>query len=390
MDLKRKIDDLLSLEKFNNLDKQQKSMVAEAIYANSLILSEKQREKYFRIIRERLRSIECLGDDNYYEKGICYGGIVKTDVARETIDEDGLVFPFIYDLKYKIIRNHFGKLTKSILHEFGHLTCQKENITLTPEETKSKNNVLHIDRGGLVITEEFKSEYGHMLTETMDEFTTFLSNRAYLGDADWDIKSRKSNVHLKEFAAKYGLELVEESEYEYILYEDLYSSYPEEAMSHDSDYMNSMFNLTYNRYSPLTKLIMHSFQNPMFNEDDLKEAYKKGSGLEVQIEETPINDFFYGYYESSFHTEDIFNELMGNDAWKVFCKEFDSKMHLTDIDYEFIEGSIDYFRQFYEKRLQKYLKEGKITQAQAEERLGEFNKTFDACNKFYFERTKTL
>ena len=174
------------------------------------------------------------------------------------------------------------------------------------------------------------------------------------------------------------------------LYENLYSSYPEEALSHDSDYMEAMFCATYNRYSPLTKLIMHSFQNPMFNETDLKNAYKKGDGLEASTDGIPINDFFYGYYESSFYLEDIFNNLMGNDAWKIFCKEFDSKMLLTDIDYDFIRGSIDFFHQFYEKRVQEYLDKGKITQAQAEERLSEFNNTLDSCSKYYFERTKQL
>lgn len=382
MNLKRKIEELLNLEKFNNLDEDQKSIVQEAIYANSLILSEVQREKYFRIIKERLRSIECL-DDNYYENGICYGGIVKTYVASETIDEDGLVFPFIYDLKYKIIHSHFGRLTKSILHEFGHMACKKENVNLNADKVRSRDDILHIDLGGLEITEGFQSDYGHMLTETMNEFTTFLSNRAYLGD-------KEDNNRLKEFAVMHGLELAEQSEYENILYEDLYSSYPEEAMSHDSDYMSSMFNHLYNRYSPLTKLIMHSFQNPMFNEKTLIEAYKNGSGLEAQIDGTPINDFFYGYYESSFHTEDTFNEIMGNDAFKVFCKEFDSKMLLNDIDDDFIKGSINYFRQFYEKRIHEYVNKGKITQAQAEERLSEFNKTFDACSNFYFERTMQL
>lgn len=384
MDLKREIEELLNLEKFNNLNKEQKSMVAEAIYANSLILSERQREKYFRIIEERLNSIECLDDDNYYENGICYGGIVKTDVARETIDEDGLVFPFIYDLKYKIIQSPFGRLTKSILHEFGHLTCKKENVNLNAEKVRSRDDVLHIDLGGLEITEGFKSDYGHMLTETMNELTTFLSNKAYLGDID----SRGVNIHLKEFAEMNGIELIEQSKYDGILYDNLYSSYPEEELSYDNDYMTSMFNLIYNRYSPLTKLIMHSFQNPMFNENDLKESYKNGGGLEASVDGTPINDFFYGYYESSFHTEDIFNKMMGNDAWKVFCKEFDSKMHFTDIDYDFIEGSIDYFRQFYEKRIENYLNRGLITEIEAKERLSEYNDTYELCNNHYFANSK--
>ena len=71
----------------------------------------------------------------------------------------------------------------------------------------------------------------------------------YFGDVDGFSEEQKA-----------GIKFIEESEYKYILYENLYSSYPEEALSHDSDYMEAMFCATYNRYSPLTKLIMHSFQ----------------------------------------------------------------------------------------------------------------------------------
>ena len=380
MDLKREIEELLNLEKFNNLNKDQKSMVSEAIYASSLILSKGQREKYLKLIKERLNSIECI-DDDYYENGIGYGGIVKTEVASEAIDSDGNIFPFSFNLKYKEIDSPFGRLTKSILHEFSHLTCKKENVTLTGEDTKTKDGILHIDKGGLVITEGFISEYGQALTETMDEFTTFLSYKAYLKDIN-------INNRLRKFAANHGLEIEKESEYDDILYENMYSSYPEEELSHDNEYMTSMFNPLYNKYSPLTKLIMHSFQNPMFNESDLKEAYKKGEGLEAKIKGTPINDFFYGYYESTFHTEDVFNEMMGEDAWKMFCIKYDSKLLLEEIDYDFLEGSIEYFRMFYEKRVNEYLKEGIITKAQAIERLNEFIITYESCNNFYFTNLK--
>ena len=60
---------------------------------------------------------------------------------------------------------------------------------------------------------------------------------------------------------------------------------------------------------------------------DLKKEFEKGNGLSCIIDNIPVNDLLYSYYESSFHIQNLFDRvLIENGAWERFCQEFDNKM----------------------------------------------------------------
>ena len=379
MNLREEIIEILKLDKFKNLTDEEKDVIIESILANCLILSSENQQKFLNLIKEQLVSIVNLGTNTYYSNGVCYGGIVETKVVRTPIDKDGNIFPLNYYLKYREHSTPLGRLTKSILHEFGHVVIRKTKANLL--DAIYNDDAVYIDLGGLVITDSFRSDYGQMFTEILNEFTNFLSFKAYLG-----YHENTKNEKMREFAKRNGLEYDDNLEYLNILPDDIFTSYTEDYFSRTTleEGTSKMFNPLYTKYTPLVKLIMHSFQNPLFSEEKLKEEFKKGNGLSVTINNEPINGLLYGYYESSFYPEEIFNsEMKGQTTWRDYCIEFDRKIMDTDIDNEFIESSINQFSEFYKKRVSKYLTEGKISEQQAEKLLMEFYKTVDSCKSYY-------
>ena len=376
MELENQIKNILQLDKFSNLSKEEKELVFQSILANCLILSKENQERYLNIISNRLAEIINLKDSFYLRDGNCYAGIVETVISEPPLDPEQTVFPFTYYLKYRENKTPLGQMTKSILHEFGHLVIKKENFKLS-------DDTYLIDLGGLVISKLLKEKYGNMLTEIINEFTTFLSYKAFLG---YNTPNEDSKTKMKEFALKNGISLEDSNERVRILPEDLFNSYTEEALSNIKleEGTEKMFNPLYVKYTPLVRLMMFTFQNPLFSYKDLKKEFEKGNGLSCIIDNIPVNDLLYSYYESSFHIQNLFDRvLIENGAWERFCQEFDNKMNDLAVDEKFISDSVDLFSNFYKKRLIGMVDSKTITEEDAIKKIEEFEQVSSNCISYY-------
>ena len=376
MELENQIKNILQLDKFSNLSKEEKELAFQSILANCLILSKENQERYLNIISNRLAEIINLKDSFYLRDGNCYAGIVETVISEPPLDPEQTVFPFTYYLKYRENKTPLGQMTKSILHEFGHLVIKKENFKLS-------DDTYLIDLGGLVISKLLKEKYGNMLTEIINEFTTFLSYKAFLG---YNTPNEDSKTKMKEFALKNGISLEDSNERVRILPEDLFNSYTEEALSNIKleEGTEKMFNPLYVKYTPLVRLMMFTFQNPLFSYKDLKKEFEKGNGLSCIIDNIPVNDLLYSYYESSFHIQNLFDRvLIENGAWERFCQEFDNKMNDLAVDEKFISDSVDLFSNFYKKRLIGMVDSKTITEEDAIKKIEEFEQVSSNCISYY-------
>ena len=376
MELENRIRKILELEKFSNLSTKDKEQVFNSILANCLILSHENRDRYLNTIETRLTEIQNLKDTYYHKDGICYGGIVESAVSGPALDKEQTLFPFKYKLKYRENNTPLGQMTKSILHEFGHLVIKKDHFKLADDTNL-------IDMGGLVISKLLKNDYGHMFTEIINEFTNFLSYRAFLS---YHTPNKDAENKMKEFAQKMGLNVEENSEYLNILPDDLFTSYTEEALAENQleDGTERMFNPLYVKYTPLVRLMMFTFQNPLFSYSDLKREFESGKGLSAKINDIPINDLLYSYYESSFHIQDIFDSILEEQgSWEKYCLEFDSKMMDTKLDEMFIDSSIDLFKTFYQRRLSNMINEGIISEENANMKMNEYYLVSNNCKSYY-------
>lgn len=385
MGLEAQIYEILSLEKFANLDSRQKTVVKESIFANCLILSIENQKKYLDTIRNCVTEIEDLGDGYYNANGLCYHGIVITDVGRVPLDADGMIFPLNYKVKYREFSEPLGRLPRSVLHEFGHVVVKKSNINLL--ECKSgKDGKLLIDLGGLVINKSFSSDFGHALSEIINEFTNLSAFKAYFAYQDVDQKSLEK---MQEFAKNNGLSIVNTTPaYLMVLPQDLFSSYTETYLANDvlPEGTKEMFNPLYVKYTPLVKLIINAFQNPCCTYGDLVNAFQNEEGLAAMKNGEPINDLFFGYYESSFHPLEVFDAVMKEVIdWEQFCVLFDKELYSSSVNYDFLDNSIEYFTEFYKKRNEKFFKSSKITQQELERNMDGFYKTVESCQQFYLQ-----
>lgn len=376
MKLESKIRNILQLNKFSNLSSKEKDFVFQSILANCLILSKENQERYLNIISNRLVEIVNLNDSDYYKDGTCYGGIVEGKVTGPALDPEQITFPFNYYLKYREYATPLGQMTKSILHEFGHIVIKKDSVKLS-------DDTYLIDMGGLVISKLLKDDYGHMLTEIINEFTTFLSYKAFLA---YNTPNEESKKKMKEFAKKMGISVEDTNEWLKILQEDLFSSYTEEVLSSTTleEGTERMFNPLYVKYTPLVRLMMFTFQNPLFSYEDLKREFERGNGLSSKIDNVPVNDLLYSYYESSFHVQELFDSVITEKgAWEKFCLEFDSKMMDTELDETLIASSIDLFTNFYQKRLKMMIESKLLTEEDAMKKMEEFQQVSNNCILYY-------
>ena len=386
--LSKQIIEILSLPQFANLNKVQKNTVRECILTNCLILSKEKQQYYLELIKNNLVSVEDLGEENYYKDNICYGGIVENKIVRNTLDEEGMIYPLNYHLKYREYKEPIGRLTKSVLHEFGHMVVKKTTINL--EEGKgSTNGGLLMDMGGLIINESFTRDYGHAFCEIINEFTNFLAFKAYLSYTEIDINAIEK---MKAFAQVNGLKYEENINYLSILPDNLFTSFSESLLAMETmpEGTKEMFNSLYVKYTPLVKLIMHSFQNPCCTYQDLVKAFQNQEGLYAKKDGKPINDLLYGYYESSFHVQELFDQFMGDRiTWEQFCTTFDKEMFKSQINYDFITESIEIFTNFYKKRVEDSVKKGDITEKDASNLLNDYEKTVNDCLTYYESKPKS-
>lgn len=376
MELENRIKDILQLPKFNNLSIKEKEYVFECILANCLILSKVHQERYLNIITNRLVEIINLKSESYHKDGICYGGIVEGKVAGPALDLEQTVFPFNYYLKYREYFTPLGRMTKSSLHEFGHMVVKKDNV-------KISDDTYLIDMGGLTISKLLEDDYGHMLNEIINEFTTFLSYKAFLA---YRTPNEDSKRKMSEYAQRMGLSIEEVDEWLKILPNNLFTSYIEEILSSTKleDGTEKMFNPLYVKYTSLVRLMMFTFQNPLFSYNDLKQEFERGNGLASKINNIPVNDLLYSYYESSFHIQNLFDSVIAqNGAWEKFCLEFDSKMMDSELDANFISNSVDLFSHFYKQRLKAMVDSGIITKENAILKMAEFEQVSTNCLSYY-------
>lgn len=389
MELKEKINRLLCLEKFKDLNARQKQVVGECIFANCLILSPENVEKYLDIIKNHLVTIIDLGEENYVKDNNVYNGIVESSVST-SIDAAGMIFPLNYKLRYKEFLTPFGRLTKSSLHEFGHLVVKKQNINLT-EGRNTVDGEVELDLGGLVISKSIKSDYGHMISEILNELTTFLAFKSYLS---YQKPNQTSEDKMRLFAEQYGFQIDKKQlQHLQILTEDFFESYTEDALAHDvlPDGTKNMFNPLYVKYTPLVRVIIRAFQNPCCSFNDFKKSFEEGKGLDVLKDGKPINDLLYGYYNSTFYVKDLFDRTLGiENAWESFCITFDSHMMESIIDIDFVNNTLTTFYKFYSNRLLQAVRDGKISQEQMQFNLDDFSKISGKCQEYYINQRKSL
>lgn len=387
MELKERIDNILCLEQFKNLDTEQKQTVRECIFANCLILSPENVDKYLNIIKRHLIAIVDLGEETYEKNNTVYNGIVETSVGAP-IDEDGMIFSLYYTLRYKEFSTPFGRLTKSSLHEFGHLVVKKENVNLM-DGRPAANGDIELDFGGLVINKSLKSDYGHMLSEIINELTNFLAFKSYLS---YQEPNKKSEGKMRLFAKQQGFQVDEELLHHLkILTDDFFELYSEYSLANDvlPEGTKNMFNPLYVKYTPLVRVILRSFQNPCCSYKDLKQAFEDGKGLDALKNGVPINDLLYGYYNSSFYAKDLFDKTLGKeDSWETFCIMLDSQMMKDAIDIDFVSNTLKVFNEFYSNRLLQAVREGKISQDQMKLDLDDFSKIMAKCQEHYGSERK--
>lgn len=385
MQLKEKIKEILSLEKFNQLSEEEKEFSMNCIFANCLILSPRLQERFLNIIKEHVTEVQYLGYNNYEENNRTYGGIVSGKISNKPRDEEGYVYPMYYQLRYrKFKRGPLADLTASAVHEWGHIAVKTPEIDLL--KAKAENGKLFFDFHGLVISVSLEKEYGHMFNEIVNEFTNFLSTKAYLA---YQEPNEEAEEKMRLFATQHHLTYVPQNPLENILPQNIFTSYTEAHLSKEQsiDVMSSIFNKYYTKYSPLVKLVMHAFNNPRFDTHELNRHFIKGESLAATQEGIPINDFFYGYYESSLHTQNVFDQYMSNIiTWREICEDFDKRMDEGTIDETFIIHIISMMGTFYEKRVAKMQKEGIITEEEMLKRLEEFENTTVACRNVYEQK----
>ena len=152
---------------------------------------------------------------------------------------------------------------------------------------------------------------------------------------------------MQEFTKNNGLSIENTTPaYLMVLPQDLFSSYTETYLANDvlPEGTKEMFNPLYVKYTPLVKLIINAFQNPCCNYGDLVNAFQDGKGLAATKNGEPINDLLFGYYESSFHSLEIFDEVMKEVIdWEQFCVLFDKELYSSSVNYDFLDKSIEYF-----------------------------------------------
>ena len=407
MNLHKKIKTILSNEKFKNLSDEKKAIVEDCIFSHCLILSQKNQERYLKTIEESVINIEDLGNGLFHANGNCYDGIVRTILnndPKKTIKairllkleksnnkllslltknkNDEAKIPLKYSVYIKEFDKPFNRITNSMLHELGHIVVKNQQIDSS--NSIVDKGILKMSFGGLMINHGFKESYGSLMQEVTNELTTFLAFKSYLAYPQYEdnekIKSIGNIINM-------NLSFDDRKTYLEILPDNLFLSYPETELANDKNF--EMFNPVYVRYTPLVKLIMHSFQNPRFSTLDLKNEFVNGNGLSATKDGEPINDFFYGYYESSFRPAEIFDSLMSSEInWETLCKEFDKEIYNNYLNTKLIDNYISIFQDFYEKRNTQFLKLGKITQEQYNQNMATFNKTVEVCNNYY--RTKKI
>lgn len=384
MELMSEINKIINSEKFQGLEDAQKQTIKESILANSLILSRENQKRYFELLRNNLIEIEDLGREYYYKNNLCYAGIVSTEISRTPIDEEGMIFPINYKLKYREYSEPVGRLTRSVLHEFGHLVIKKSKINLL-DTKKSIHDGLLIDLGGLVISKNLQINFGHTFSEVINEFTNFLAFKSYLA---YQEGYEKSEEKMREFAKQNGLAIERSIPHLDILPKNLFDTYSESDLANHPfpEGTTEMFNPLYVKYTPLVRLIMHAFQNPCYSYQDLEASFKKEQGLSATKNKEPINDLLFGYYESSFHPLEIFDKFMKEKIdWETYCIEFDKEIYEKNINQDFVAKSLEYFTEFYEKRNAFYLSNQRITKEELEKNMQDFTKTVEACQRYYSE-----
>ncbi len=378
MDLKREISDVLSLEKFSNLDEKQKDYVSECIFANCLILSDKNKKRFLDLIRNNVKGIQDLGNGEYVENGLVYNGIVQTSVDFGEKDDEII---YKYFVRCKQFKTSIGRLTKSSLHEFGHVAVKKDKMD--DSNSMIENDTLYHDYGGLTIGKGLKQDFGHTLTEVMEELTNFWAFKSYLSYREIDEQRLEK---MRKYLESRGIGMENNVPHLNILPEDFYTSYTEYHLAHETmpEGTTEMFNPLYVKYTSLARFMLRAFENPMFTWQDSVEAFKNGEGLSAKRNGVPINDLFYGYYEDSLHPKKVFDGLMGEEAkWENICVALDKSIYSKDVDYDLVEGVINTFSTFYERRLAKSHEEGLITDEVMNARREDFEIVKKSCEDFY-------
>lgn len=384
MELMSEINKIINSEKFQGLEDAQKQTIKESILANSLILSRENQKRYFELLRNNLIEIEDLGREYYYKNNLCYAGIVSTEISKTPIDEEGMIFPINYKLKYREYPEPVGRLTRSVLHEFGHLVIKKSKINILNTKESIHDGLL-IDLGGLVISKNLQMDFGHTFSEVINEFTNFLAFKSYLA---YQEGYEKSEEKMREFAKQNSLAIERSIPHLDILPKNLFDTYSESDLANHPfpEGTTEMFNPLYVKYTPLVRLIMHAFQNPCYSYQDLEASFKKEQGLSATKNKEPINDLLFGYYESSFHPLEIFDKFMKEKIdWETYCIEFDKEIYEKNINQDFVAKSLEYFTEFYEKRNAFYLSNQRITKEELEKNMQDFTKTVEACQRYYSE-----
>ena len=75
---------------------------------------------------------------------------------------------------------------------------------------------------------------------------------------------------------------------------------------------------------------------------------------------------------------------MGEEAkWENICVALDKSIYSKDVDYDLVEGVINTFSTFYERRLAKSHEEGLITDEVMNARREDFEIVKKSCEDFY-------
>lgn len=371
-----------SLSKFLNLNEEEKNLITHFIMANMSILSPKIKERFINLIENNLCSIIVPKEDDIYSEFFLknkkeYRGYISTKTERTNNKN---VYKALYDITICLASNLNSEFdyTRSFftgIHEFSHLAALLPLFDTNNKENTEKNSFKPTTTGAKIVNFSFDENnfsYGEALEEIANEFLIIQIIKNYFGIEDFKDLSKFEKT-IKNYISKEENKRSDEPV-------NLFNKFEE----YDAKYT------PYYGFSPLFRVILHSFNNPKVNELALNNYILKHKGFDAKINKQPVNDFLYGYYNNSLYIENCFNKFAPTYAnWKQVCNEFDKRMFTEKIDETFVTDIIRVFCDFYGEKIYHHYNENIIDMKTAEKRLEEFDTTVKNVLNTYDNDQKT-
>lgn len=150
-------------------------------------------------------------------------------------------------------------------------------------------------------------------------------------------------------------------------------------------------NTGYSIFTSITRLAIAAFSNN--GAVNYQNVINHGGGIfEIRTrmnngELYRANDFLYGILFDPLHIEEEFDKFMGNGAYKIFCEYldqlFDSSIQGQKIPSDAVKAIMNVLPDFLNRKMAYYLKNGIITQNDANRIISNFNQIWNQMQGEY-------